>query len=103
MPASYSQIVRELRQWEEARCAEIDRRVAFDTEHKERLLGLLTRARDAGLENSEIAAALNGQDVYPKHANSGWWTTRAVAHDMALAQGDASMVERDPDIYLRVT
>jgi hypothetical protein len=75
-----SQIVLGLREWEEARRDSAERRSAELDEQDEQLFGLLIRARDAGLRNSEIAAALNGRP------DSGWWTTQAVTREMSIAE-----------------
>ena len=75
-----SHIVLDLREWERARRDSAERRSAELDEQDEQLFGLLIRARDAGLRNSEIAAALNGRP------DSGWWTTQAVTREMGTAE-----------------
>ena len=79
-----SQIVQDLREWENARRRSAARRNAELDEQDEQLYGLLIRARDAGLRNSEIAVALNDQ------RDLDWWTTQAVTRQMGIAEGVAS-------------
>ena len=79
-----SRIIQDLREWETERRVSADRRSAELDEQDEQLFGLLIRARDAGMKNSEIAAALNGRP------DSGWWTTQAVTREMGTAEQLAS-------------